>query len=102
MFTLEKQTREWERKHPQYTRRATSENAKRYAQMCEQVAAIERDCAVAEQDALCQLGTLGCIDRCGYEDMAYTGEDAHILWLATEDMAEIGWTFDDELLWESL
>lgn len=96
---------EWEREEAE----RMAENQRRYERMREQAEAIaaERDemleaARVAEKDALCQLGTLGCIDRCGYEDMAYTGEDARILWLATEDMAEIGWTFDDELLWESL
>ena len=56
----------------------------------------------AEQDVMSQLATLGCIDRCGYEDLAYTGEDARILWAATEDMDADGLTLDEELLWESL
>lgn len=56
----------------------------------------------AEQDAMSQLATFGCIDRCGYEDLAYTGEDMLILIDATEEMGADGWTLDEELLWESL
>lgn len=51
MFTLEKQTREWERKHPQYVGEATHEDAERYRKMCEQVAAIERDRAISKEVA---------------------------------------------------
>lgn len=33
MFTLEEKSREWERRHPQYTSKATPEDEKRYREM---------------------------------------------------------------------
>lgn len=58
MFTLEEQTRDWERRHPQYARKATPENAARYEamrQMAEEVAA-------AEEAANVELEAFGCIE----------------------------------------
>lgn len=52
MFTLEKQSRDWERRHPQYTRSATPEDSMRYEEMrktAEMVSLIE-EAALVERE----------------------------------------------------
>lgn len=64
MFTLE----DWERRHPQYTPKATAENEKRYRDM-ERIAAevAERDMLIemsemAEEAAMVERDVFGCIE----------------------------------------
>ena len=57
MFTLEEKSRDWERRHPQYARKATPENEARYAEMAEMVEMVE----MAEESAMVELAEFGCI-----------------------------------------
>jgi len=59
MFTLEERTREWERRHPRYAKRATPENEARYAAMCERVAELAQ---LAEESANAELEAFGCVE----------------------------------------
>jgi len=56
MFTLEEKSREWERRHPQYARKATPENQARYAAMAEEAAELAES---AEKCAMSELLAFG-------------------------------------------
>lgn len=100
MFTLEEKSKEWERRHPEYARKATPENEARYAAMSEQVAKMAE---LAEEAAMSELAAFGCIeppfDTAGAEDWPDEWDGFEAFHAMTSDYFEVtGELCTDEVL----
>ncbi len=99
MFTLEEHTRDRERRHPQYARKAAPENAARY----EAMRLMAEEISALEEAALVELEQLGNVeppfDTAGAEDWPESWGDFEPWHQAVNDYTEVmGELCTDEVL----
>lgn len=91
MFTLEEKSREWERRHPEYTPRATPEDERRYAEMCEKA-------ELAWETSMAELGAFGNVWPEEGVSQAEYDEGLEEFWEFACDLYEEGETRNERLV----